>query len=210
MHSLGGRFLNPLDLPMLTSVTPISGVGVVNGQCLRWGNGPPAYRALAFTDHVAFPFLHAFRRVHDPFKQRRVANKVVWIGSGRLGLPDRGLLAMTLGVDMINVGREAMMAAGCIQAQRCPTGHCPIGVATNSKWLQTGLDPTDEGIRVGRFIQTMRFELGRMARACGVDPPSQKHGNQIEIINGMTTGRTAHEFFINRWRGGPLGGSRAE
>jgi hypothetical protein len=40
--------------------------------------------------------------------------------------------------------------------------------------------------------------------------PSQVHANQIVIINGMTTGRTAHEVFINRWRGAPQGGPRAE
>ena len=28
-----------------------------------------------------------------------------------------------------------MMAIGCIQAQRCHTGRCPTGVATQNKWL---------------------------------------------------------------------------
>jgi glutamate synthase domain-containing protein 2 len=42
---------------------------------------------------------------------------------------------------MVNVGREAMLAIGCIQAQRCHTGSCPTGVATQSKWLMHGLDP---------------------------------------------------------------------
>jgi glutamate synthase domain-containing protein 2 len=28
------------------------------------------------------------------------------------------------------VAREAMLAIGCIQAQRCHTNHCPTGVAT--------------------------------------------------------------------------------
>lgn len=176
----------------------VSGQRGVDFIIIDGGEGGTGAGPLAFTDHVALPFLHAFPRVHDVFRQRGVADKVVWIGSGRLGLPDRGLLAMTLGVDMINIGREALMAAGCIQAQRCHTGRCPTGVATNSQWLQRGLDPTDKGVRVGRFIQTMRFELGRLARACGVDHPSQVHANQIEIINGMSASRTAHEVFIKR------------
>ena len=45
---------------------------------------------------------------------------------------------------MIAVAREAMMAIGCIQAQRCHTGHCPAGVATQNRWLVRGLDPTDK------------------------------------------------------------------
>jgi glutamate synthase domain-containing protein 2 len=38
----------------------------------------------------------------------------VFIGSGRLGFPDSALFAFALGWDMISVGREAMLAIGCI------------------------------------------------------------------------------------------------
>ena len=47
--------------------------------------------------------------------------------SGRLGFPDSALFAFALGCDLISVGREAMLAIGCIQAQRCHTGRCPTG-----------------------------------------------------------------------------------
>ncbi len=60
---------------------------------------------------------------------------------GNLGFPANALLAFALGCDMINVGREAMLAIGCIQAQRCHSGSCPTGVATQSRWLSAGLDP---------------------------------------------------------------------
>jgi glutamate synthase domain-containing protein 2 len=40
------------------------------------------------------------------------------------------------------VAREAMLAIGCIQAQRCHTNHCPTGVATQHPWLVRGIDPT--------------------------------------------------------------------
>ena len=44
--------------------------------------------------------------------------------------------------DLVNVGREAMLAVGCIQAQKCHTGDCPTGVATQNQWLARGLDPS--------------------------------------------------------------------
>ena len=46
---------------------------------------------------------------------------------------------------MVNVGREAMLAVGCIQAQKCHTGECPTGVATQNPWLARGLDPVPQG-----------------------------------------------------------------
>ena len=60
---------------------------------------------------------------------------------GALGFPDAALFAFALGCDMVHVGREAMLSIGCIQAQRCHTGRCPAGVATQSRWLMHGLDP---------------------------------------------------------------------
>ena len=63
------------------------------------------------------------------------------------GWPNRGLTAMALGCDMVNVAREAMLAIGCIQSQRCHTGRCPTGVATQSPRLERGLDPADKSVR---------------------------------------------------------------
>ncbi|MCP4249497.1 MAG: FMN-binding glutamate synthase family protein, partial [bacterium] len=85
---------------------------------------------LAFSDHVALPFKLAMNGVYGVFAARDLHEKVVFIGSGKLGFPAAGLLAMSMGCDMLNLAREAMMAIGCIQAQRCHTGHCPTGVAT--------------------------------------------------------------------------------
>ena len=67
----------------------------------------------------------AFSRVYRIFAERGLQDGVVWIGSGKLGLPENALLALALGCDQVNVGREAMMAVGCIQAQRCHTGSMP-------------------------------------------------------------------------------------
>jgi glutamate synthase domain-containing protein 2 len=37
------------------------------------------------------------------------------------------VFAFSLGADMVSVGREAMLAIGCIQAQCCHTDTCPTG-----------------------------------------------------------------------------------
>jgi len=34
-------------------------------------------------------------------------------------------VGFTLGCDLINVAREALLAIGCIQALKCHTNHCP-------------------------------------------------------------------------------------
>ena len=105
------------------------------------GEGGTGAGPLVFTDHVALPFKHRLQpRSTTDLRRHGLHHKdVVFIGSGKLGFPGDGhFLPFAMGCDMINVAREAMMAIGCIQAQRCHTGHCPTGVATQSKWLMRG------------------------------------------------------------------------
>src|SRR5512142_503267 len=94
------------------------------------------------------------------------------VGTGKLGFPESALLAFALGCDLVNVGREAMMAIGCIQAQRCHTGRCPTGVETQNRWLAGGLDPELKSVRLASYVRALRGELLALARTCGVTHPA--------------------------------------
>ena len=146
------------------------------------GEGGTGAGPLVFTDHVALPFRFAFSRVYRVFAEAGLHDDIVWIGSGKLGLPENALLALALGCDQVSVGREAMMAAGCIQAQRCHTGRCPTGVATQSRWLQHGLDPDLKSVRVANYVASLRFELVRLGRACGHAHPALVTADQLELL----------------------------
>jgi glutamate synthase domain-containing protein 2 len=122
-------------------------------------------------------------------------DKVVFVGSGKLGFPETALFAFALGCDMVNVGREALLAIGCIQAQRCHTGHCPSGVATQNKWLMHGLDPTLKSARLANYIITLRKELLQLSRACGVCHPALVDGDHLEILDGQFGSKTVRSLF---------------
>lgn len=154
------------------------------------GAGP-----LVFSDHVALPFKMGFSRVYRAMAKRGIAEKIVFIGSGRLGFPQEALFAMALGCDMVNVGREAMMAIGCIQAQRCHTGHCPTGVATQNKWLMRGLDPTLKSARAANYILTLRKEMLQLSRACGAPHPALVHKRSLEMLDGNFNGVSVPRMF---------------
>ena len=147
------------------------------------GEGGTGAAPLTFADHVALPFRLAFPRVYAEFAGRGLQQDIVFIGSARLGLPANALLAMAMGCDMINVGREAMLAVGCIQAQRCHTDWCPTGVTTQKWWLQRGLDVRLKGDRAANYLIAMRKELTLLSRACGVAGPSMVSPDHIELIS---------------------------
>jgi len=147
------------------------------------GEGGTGAAPLVFSDHVALPFKWAFPRVYRAFAEQNLHHQVVFVGSGKLGMPENALLAMALGCDMVNVARTAMFAIGCIQAQRCHTGRCPSGVATQSPWLAHGLDPALKSVRCANYLATLRFELLSLARACGQVHPALVTADAIELLD---------------------------
>lgn len=159
------------------------------------GEGGTGAAPYSFADHVALPFKVGFSRVYRTFAARDMHQKVVWVGSGKLGFPETALLAFCLGADLIAVAREAMLAVGCIQAQRCHTDHCPTGVATQNRWLVRGLDPTDKAARLASYVDTLRKELLRLSRAAGVDHPGLLDSDHMEILDGHFGSRPLREVF---------------
>jgi glutamate synthase domain-containing protein 2 len=147
------------------------------------GEGGTGAAPLSFSDHVALPFKLGFSRVYGTFAREGLAEDVVFIGSGRLGFPDSALFAFALGCDLINVAREAMLSIGCIQAQRCHTGRCPTGIATQSRWLMHGLDPDLKSTRAANYLVAFRAELLALVRSCGVSHPALVTPEHIEIVS---------------------------
>jgi len=105
------------------------------------------------------------------------------------------VFAFALGCDMIAVAREAMMSIGCIQAQRCHTGNCPAGVATQNRWLMRGLDPTLKADRLANYVCTLRKEIEALCRACGVPHPAFLGDDHVAIMDGRFGTSTLFELF---------------
>lgn len=166
------------------------------------GEGGTGAAPLSFADHVALPFKMAFSRVYAPFAHNGLNERIAFIGSAKLGMPHTALFAFSLGADMVNVGREAMMAIGCIQAQRCHTGRCPTGVATQNPWLVRGLDPDIKAARAANYVRTLRRELGALTRTCGEAHPSLITPDQLELMEEGYRSRTAEDAlgYLPAWR----------
>jgi glutamate synthase (ferredoxin) len=159
------------------------------------GEGGTGAAPLTFADHISLPFKLGFTRVYQIFLQAGLADKILWIGSGKLGFPDRAIVAMAMGCDIIHIAREAMIAVGCIQAQKCHTDACPTGVATHNKWLTRGLDPDLQSKRLARFLKTFRNEIAAAANAAGYPHPAHFTMEDIELSAGPGIFKTLKELY---------------
>jgi glutamate synthase domain-containing protein 2 len=151
------------------------------------GEGGTGAAPMIFSDSVSLPFQLGFARVYRIFAERGLHEQVAFIGGGKLGLPDNAVVAFALGCDMVNVAREAMLAIGCIQAQKCHTDTCPTGVATQNAWLARGLVPEVKAERAANYLKTLRRDLVKVAEACGVEHPGLITTDSVEILDGRTS-----------------------
>ncbi len=143
------------------------------------GAAPPA-----FADHVSLPFVYAFSKVYQVFAHRGLTDRIVFIASGKLGFPANALMAFSMGADIIHAAREAMMSIGCIQAQVCHTNRCPAGVATQSKWLQNGIDVPLKSERFYNYAKNFRKEVLEITHACGYEHPCQMGMTDVNMSMG--------------------------
>ena len=96
---------------------------------------------------------------------------------------------------MIAVALAAILAVGCIQPQQSHTGQCPTGVATQSKWLMRGLDPTLKSARLANYLVTLRKDLLTLGHACGKLHPALVPLDALDILDGEFGTRPARDVF---------------
>ena len=140
------------------------------------GAAPPS-----FADHVSLPWVYGFSDLYKLFKDKGLSERIVFIGSGKLGFPAKAAMAFAMGADCINVAREAMLSIGCIQSQICHTNRCPSGVATQSKWLQNGINIPLKSERLAQYFKTFRKEFIEITHAAGYEHPCEFKMSDIDI-----------------------------
>lgn len=83
-----------------------------------------------------------------------------------------------------------MMAIGCIQALKCNSNHCPVGVATQDRHLMAGLDPTDKSVRVASYQKQTIHSLAEMLGALGLD--SAQELRPWHLMHRLSANETRH------------------
>ncbi|MGM0879086.1 MAG: FMN-binding glutamate synthase family protein [Bacillota bacterium] len=133
------------------------------------GGTGASYQELA--DSVGLPIRSALPLLDNALRKYGVRNQVKIIASGKLFSPDRIAIALAMGADLVNIARGFMITVGCIQALKCESNACPVGVATTDPDLQKALVIDEKKYRTANYLISMRKGLFRIAAAAGLDSP---------------------------------------
>ncbi len=93
--------------------------------------------------------------------------------SGRLLTGFDLFRVIALGADGAFSGRGMMLALGCLQALRCNSNDCPVGIATQNPKLSAALDVPDKAQRVRRYHDATIASFHALLGAAGAREPSE-------------------------------------
>lgn len=110
-----------------------------------------------------------------------VRENVKIIASGMLATADKMAIALSLGADLIYVARAAMNTVGCINAGKCHTNHCPVGVTSHLPHLEAGPVSEEKRFRTANYLRTMCEGLFMLGAYCGIDSPSKFSKKHIAL-----------------------------
>ncbi len=131
------------------------------------GEGGTGAAPLEFANSVGCPLKEALVFIHNCLIGFGVRDRIKVIVSGKITTGFDVISKIALGADACNSARGMMLALGCIQALRCNSNTCPVGIATHDKELVAGLDIENKGQRVANFqsetLKVVAEMMGAMA-----------------------------------------------
>ena len=128
---------------------------------------------LEYEDHVGTPLTEGLMTVHNALVGTGLRDRVKIGASGKVATGSDIVKRLIQGADYTNAARAMMMAVGCIQAQRCHTNTCPVGVATQDPQRARALDVGDKTVRVQRYQEATVAQAMQLMASMGLADPAE-------------------------------------
>ena len=157
------------------------------------GGSGATYQEMA--DSMGLPIKSGIVILDNALRTYNLRDKVKIFSSGKLFTPDQVAIALSLGADLVNIARGMMISVGCIQAQKCHTNECPVGVATTDEKLQNALVIDEKKYRVMNYIITLRNGVNSLSAAAGITSPTKFSREHVIYKDEFGRSRSAKELF---------------
>ncbi|WP_018178856.1 FMN-binding glutamate synthase family protein [Jongsikchunia kroppenstedtii] len=135
--------------------------------------GGTAAAPLEYEDHVGLPLTDGLMTVHNALVGTGLRDRIKVGASGKVAAGNDIVKRLIQGADYTNAARAMMMAVGCIQAQRCHTNKCPVGVATQDNRRARALDVDDKTTRAYRYQAATVAQAAQIMASMGIDDPAE-------------------------------------
>ncbi len=180
------RYKKPVGVKIsaVHNVAPIAsgivraGADFVAIDGLRGGTGaaPTMIR-----DNVGIPIELAIAVVDSRLRQEGIRNQASLIAAGGFRSSADIIKAVALGADAVYIGTAALVAMGCNLCQRCYTGKCNWGIATQDPYLTKRLNPDIGARRLVNLLRAWSLEIKEMLGGMGINAIESLRGNREQL-----------------------------
>jgi len=163
-----------------------AGADFISIDGLRGGTGaaPTVIR-----DNVGIPIELAIASVDQHLRVEGIRNQVSLIAAGGIRCSSDVIKAIALGADAVYIATSALVAMGCNLCQRCFTGKCNWGIATQNPYLTKRLNPEIGQRRLVNLINAWSMEIKEMLGGMGINAIESLRGNR-EHLRGIALSDT--------------------
>ena len=155
-----------------------AGADIIYLDGFRGGTGAsPA----VIRDHVGIPLEIALAVVDQQLREEGIRNWVSIIAAGGIRSSADVAKAIALGADAVGIGTAALIALGCRLCQKCYTGNCSWGIATQRPELTGRLDVDWAAERLVNLVNSWSLELKEVLGALGINAVESLRGNRERL-----------------------------
>ncbi len=135
-------------------------------------------------DNVGIPIELAVASVDERLREEGIRHKASIIAGGSIRSSSDAIKAIALGADAVYIGTAALIAMGCHLCQKCYTGKCNWGIATQDPYLTKRLNPEIGTRRLLNLLRSWSLEIKEMLGGAGINAIESLKGNR-EHLRGI-------------------------
>lgn len=183
------RYRKPISVKIsaVHNVAPIAsgmvraGADIIAIDGFRGGTGaaPTVIR-----DNVGIPIELALAAVDTRLREEGIRHQASLIAAGGFRSSADVIKAIALGADAVYIGTAALVAMGCHVCQKCYTGKCNWGIATQDPYLTKRLNPDIGARSLVNLVRAWSLEIKEMLGGMGVNAIESLRGNR-EHLRGV-------------------------
>jgi glutamate synthase domain-containing protein 2 len=144
-------------------------------------------------DNVGIPIEFAIAAVDSRLRQEGIRHRASIVAAGGFRNSADIVKAIALGADAVYVGTSALIAMGCHMCQKCYTGKCTWGIATQDPYLTKRLNPAIATRRLSNLLRAWGLEIKEMLGGMGMNSIDSLRGNR-EMLRAV--GLTREEMEV--------------
>jgi len=176
--------------PVIVKIAAVHNIASISSGCVRAGadmlaidgfRGGTGAAPMMIRDNVGIPIEFALAAVDSRLRAEGIRNQASIVACGGVRCSADVVKAIALGADAVYIASAALVAMGCHLCQRCYTGKCNWGIATQDPYLTRRLNPDVATRRLVNLLRAWSLEIKEMMGGMGINAIESLRGNRDHL-----------------------------